>query len=213
MSDLPTGLHFYWYDPTAGDEHPRYWAQLCGSMHRLVFVREELDATVEISDIDHALERLAYHMENYLVRVYELRERAAKLVATCGGHEGGIGPLKGRDQRHSSVDELSINQLAKDRYLELLGILGDDIVLRNQNTHDTFLSLGYSTGDDIYDPHDALLDAQTADPTIFDTFRETLRAEIDGTVQRYHERIEKIIHATWQLLEHLDFARNAPQRT
>ena len=207
MSDLPVGLHFYWYEPKPGDEHPRYWGQLCGSMHRLAFVREELDAVLELSEINLALEHLAYHMENYLVRIYELRERAAKLVATCGGHQGGIGPLKGRDQRQRAVARLGINQPAKDRYLELLSILDDDIALRNQNTHDTLLSLGYSTGHDIYDPHDALLDVQTGDSSIFETFRQTLRDEIDRTVQRYSENIDKIIDVTRRLLDSLDFAR------
>jgi len=207
VSDLPTGLHFCWYEPRAGEEHPRYWGQLCGSMHRLAFVREELDATVELSDIGQALERPAYHMDNYLVRIYELRERAAKLVATCGGHQGSIGPLKGRDQRDGAVEGLSLNQCAKDRYLELLCILDDDIALRNQNTHDTFLILGYSTGHDIYDPHDAILDVQSSDPTNFG-LQKTLRVEIGCTVQRYHEKISRIIDVTSKLLEDLDFARS-----
>ena len=212
MSDLPTGVHFYWYEPKAGDEHARYWGQLCGSMHRLAFVREELDATIEISEIDPALERMAYHMENYLVRIYELRERAAKLVKACGGHHGDIGPLKGFDQRRDTVNILSINQSAKDRYLELLAILDDDIALRNQNTHDTFLSLGYSTGSDVYDPHDALLDVQSAGPTKSSEFEDTLRDEIVRTVQRYQETIDQIISVTHQLLEQLDFAERRSGR-
>ncbi len=51
MAELPTGLHFYWYEPKAGDEHPRYWGQLCLSMHRLAFVREELAAATTLSDL------------------------------------------------------------------------------------------------------------------------------------------------------------------
>jgi len=208
MSHLPVGLHSYWYEPKTGDEHARSWGQLCGSMDRLVLVREELDAVLKLTEINVALERLAYHMENYLVRIYELRERAAKLVATCGAHEGGIGPLKRRDQRQRAVAELAISQPAKDRYLYLLSDLDDDIALRNQNTHDTFLSLGYSTGHDIYDPHDALLDVQAGDPRTLETFRQALRDEIDRTVQRYSANIDKITEATRQLLESLDFAKS-----
>lgn len=208
MTDLPTGLHFYWYEPKRAEEHPRYWGQLCGSMHRLAFVREELNATIELPDVDQALERLAYHMENYLVRIYELRERAAKLIASCAGYRGDIGPLKARDKRQDVVAGLAVEQAAKKRYLELLGSLDDDIALRNHNTHDTFLSLGYSTGHDICDPHDALLDVQAMDGAEFGRFQDILREEMIGTVDRYHDRIGKILDITRQLLEQLDFAKN-----
>jgi hypothetical protein len=201
MSDLSTGLRFYWVEPNAGDdEHRRYWGELCASIHRLVFVREELDAIVKLSDIKLALERLAYHMENFLVRIYELRERAAKLVATCGRLKGDFRVLKACDRREIAVRELSINQLAQDLYLELVDILNDDIDLRNQNTHDTFLSLGYFSGDNFWDPVYALLDLETDE-----RIKETLRDEIDRTVQRYGERIQRIIDVTMKLLEHLHF--------
>jgi hypothetical protein len=154
MTELPMGLHFYWYkpyEPKAGEEHPRCWGQLCASMHRLTFVREELSAITELPDVDLALERLAYHMENHLVGIYELRERAAKLIATYAGYRGDIGLLKARHKRHSTVAGLDVKQAAKELYLKLLFCLDDDIALRNRNTHDTFLSLGYFTGHDIYD--------------------------------------------------------------
>ncbi len=115
----------YWYEPKAGDEHPRYWGQLCSSMHRLAFVREELAATATLSDLDQSLERLAYHIENYLVRIYELRERAAKLIATCARYQGSTGLLKGRDKRKHAVVALAVTQAAKDRYLELLDHLDE----------------------------------------------------------------------------------------
>jgi hypothetical protein len=210
MSETPHGLHFYWYEPELGDEHRRFWAQLCGGMHRLAFVCDELDAVSEIPDIDLAIQRLSYHMENYLVRIYELRERAARLLATCSGHKGDIALLKRRDRRQACVDGLAVSQPTKDQYLALLAMMDDDIALRNQNTHDTFLSLGYWTGDDIFDPHDAILDLQSRDSRICGTFQDTLREEISRTVQHWREKIEKICEVTRQLLEHLDFVRRAP---
>lgn len=48
----PVGLRFYWYEFEQVEDHGKYWGQLCGSMHRLVFVREEFNAISEISDID-----------------------------------------------------------------------------------------------------------------------------------------------------------------
>ena len=145
-------------------------------------------------------------MENYLSRIYELRERAAKLVATCGDYQGSIGPFKGHGQRQQVVNSLAINQIAKNQYLELLAILDTDIALRNQNTHDTFLSLGYSTGYDIYNPHDALLDIQAADPKKASELEKTLRDEISRIAQQYGKTIDRATKITHQLLEHLDFA-------
>lgn len=213
-SCLPTGLHFYWYECKPGeDEHPQYWAQLCGSLHRLAFVREELEAINEISDIDLALQRLAYHMENYLVRIYELRERAAKLLKAFSGYKGKFEQLKRRKNRQDTVNKLSsIDKNTSGCYLQLLSFLDDDIDLRNENTHQTFLSLGYSTAVDVYEPHDLLIELQRQ-PKAQEDLKEQLREEIEKTVQRYCEKIDKIIHFTEVLLDRMDFIKNSDLQT
>jgi len=186
-------------------------------MHRLGFVREELQAVLEIQDIDLALQRLAYHMENYLVRIYELRERAAKLLKAATGFKGDIGSLKKRDDKKGDGREKvvrglsSIDQAAGDLYLQLLDDLDEDICLRNKNTHCTFLSLGFCTGDDVYDPHDALLDLESQDSAALDSFKERLREEVENTVRRYDDKIQDIVGLTHGLLEQLDFVSRHPR--
>jgi hypothetical protein len=210
---LPTGLRFFWYENKPGEEHAQHWAQLCASIHRLVFIREELEVVNNIRDMNQALERLAYHMENYLVRIYELRERVAKLLATFSGYRGNIGQLKWRETRQEALSRLlHIGPKITDQYLRLLSILDDDIDLRNQNTHDTFLGLGFSTGYDIFDPHDVLVDLQDQVQAHKD-FKKRLRKEIGQAVRRYDMKIDEIIHLTRGLLEEMGFTEKRTPTT
>jgi len=207
FNPLPVGLHFFWYEEATPEEHAKHWAQLCVCTHRLVFIREELEAVNEIGDIDQALERLAYHMENHLVRIYELRERAAKLLKVFARHDGEIRELKGRKTRRQALNKMAlISQHVQDQYLGLLSMLDDDIDLRNLNTHETFLSLGYSTGYDIYDPHDALVDLH-GDELALKDFQKKLREEIGRTVEHYVAKIGCIQDHAMELLKEMDFVR------
>ena len=56
-----------------------------------------------------------------------------------------------------------------------------DIALRNQHTHDKFLSVGILTGNDIYDPADALLDLSTQ-PHAHQVLEEFLKEEMQWLV-------------------------------
>jgi len=78
-------LEFYWHETKPGEEAGTTWGQLAGASHRLHFVCQEMESSPSDAIIEHALERLEYHMENYPVRVYELRERAVYRLAssTC----------------------------------------------------------------------------------------------------------------------------------
>ncbi len=200
------GLWFYWYERRAGEEHRWYWAQLCGSMHRLMFVSEEFAVIKRMRDTDLALQRLAYHMENYLIRVYELRERVVKLFATFAGYKGKMSLLKGKGTRRDTVRKITtVDQRVSDTYLDLLSLIDDDIDLRNQNTHDTFLSLGVATEHNIHDPHDALLDVQHQHPEMYDDFRRRIKQEIGKTVKRYNQKIRQINRLTMKVLDDMDF--------
>ena len=57
--------------------------QLAGSTHRLYTVTEQLETLASKRNLDAALTELGYHLENYFVRIYELRERVVGyLIAT-----------------------------------------------------------------------------------------------------------------------------------
>ncbi|RCJ40933.1 hypothetical protein A6770_36975 [Nostoc minutum NIES-26] len=204
FNSLPVGLHFYWYEAQQSEKHPHYWAQLCSSMHRLRFVCEELNTIYNASDINEALYRLEYHMENYLNRIYELRERAAQLLKAFSG-SGDIGKFKGKATRKDEVERiLPNNPEICSQYLDLLSLLDDDINLRNKNTHNTFLSLGYFNGFDIYNSHDLLIELQ-AHSIQYDKFVEELKEAIDQKILCYENKINKIIELTESLLKEMDF--------
>jgi hypothetical protein len=82
---MDTSLQFYWYEIKPDEQLGAGWAQVVGVMHRLRFVCDELTESATEPEIEKALERLAYNAENYLVRVYELRERVVSLIATLSG--------------------------------------------------------------------------------------------------------------------------------
>jgi len=205
-----TGLWFYWFERKAGEEQQWYWGQLAGSVHRLGFIGEELLRVARVSDIDLALQRLSYQMENYLIRIYELRERAAKLVAALVGRSSDtqlLRDLKGKRARQDAVEKLAaIDPQVRDTYLELLALIDDDIDLRNQNTHDTFLSLGLSTGHNFFDPQDALLDVQHQFPNRYGEFKRRLRSQIREAIKRETDKISKVSRLTWRLLKQMDSA-------
>src|SRR6266536_3444006 len=95
-------LEFYWYETKPGEEAGDAWGQLAGAAHRLLFVCEELEACTSGPKIELVLERLGYHMENYLGRVYELRERAVALAAATSGRHEIAGLLKGKRKRSAA---------------------------------------------------------------------------------------------------------------
>ena len=104
--DLPR-LEFYWEEPRPGEENGDLWGELAGSTHRLLVVRDELDELEREPDIDRALTRLAYHIENYLVRVYELRDRCLGLLAAFTGQPKAVDALRHPDKRESAIQELN----------------------------------------------------------------------------------------------------------
>lgn len=217
------GLQFYWYEweeSKRPEAHALYWGQLCGSMHRLVFVREEFNSLSEIDDIKLVIERLNYHMENYLVRVYELRERAVKLLQSYAkkdvdkslrsnkNRQSEINDLKSKRNRESTVNGLLPDRLdISKKYLELLALIDNDIDLRNQNTHDSFLILGYSDGYNMFDPIDAIqVDFSPSSPE-YCNFVEKLKKAIDEVIEKYNTKIHEICRITEFLLQ-----KTAPNR-
>jgi hypothetical protein len=200
------GLWFYWYEQKPGEEHSWYWGQLSESMDRLIFTSREFTAVKRVRDVDWALQRLTYHMENYLIRIYELRERLVKLFAVYVGYQGKLHLLKGKKTRINTVSKLSnINRKTSDTYLEILSLIDDDIDLRNQNTHDTFLCLGLATEHSIHDPHVALSEIENLFHSKYIDFKNHIRKEIEKTINRYTEKIKRINSLTMKALDQMDF--------
>jgi hypothetical protein len=205
---LQGSLQFYWYESYPSEKVDQYIGQLAGSTNRLVFLREELESVCKEKDIDLALSRLEYHMENYLSRVYELRDRVFSLVSVVASSKKTVEALRHQEKRSNALRSIQAKVNGIVQPLEyLLKLLDEDIGLRNFHTHDTFLKLGcyidYGGFEDIYDPHDALVDL-TTDAQGRKRFVEFLWKEISNLVERYRVKIDTVIEATITLLREIE---------
>ena len=194
-------LEFYWYETNPSEESGTAWGQLASAAHRLHFVCDEIQSCAADAPFERALERLAYHMENYLVRVYELRERAVGLAATIDGRPEIARLLKGARHRKDALDMLRERGAVFCRELEdLLPLLDSDIALRNLHTHEQFLAVGLWTEDDIYDPADALNDL-SSQPDNQRLLREFLVEDTRRLIEEHVAKGKVLFDATWALLE------------
>ena len=194
-------LEFYWYETKPGEEAGTAWGQVAGASHRLHFVCQEMESCPSDAIIERALERLEYHMENYLVRVYELRERAVALLTALDGRPEIVRQLKSARHRGSALQALKDRGGVFTGEVErLLHELDADIALRNQHTHDKFLSVGIWTDNDIYDPADALLDLSTQSDA-HEALKEFLKEEMQRLVDEYVAKGRAVFDATWAFLD------------
>jgi len=194
-------LEFYWYETKPGEEAGTAWGQLAGASRRLHFVCQEIESCPSDPAVERALERIEYHMENYLVRVYELRERAVALVATVDGRVDVARQLKSARHRGSALQALKDSGGAFTGEVErLLRELDADIALRNQHTHDKFLSIGIWTENDVYDPTDALLDL-SGQPDSQEVLKEFLKEEMQRLVDEHVAKGRAVFDATWAFLD------------
>jgi hypothetical protein len=140
-------------------------------------------------------------MENYLVRVYELRERAVSLAAATIGQIKRDKRLNDPQKRTAALQSLQDAGSAFVGTLEtLLLSLDADIALRNQHTHDKFLSVGIWTDNDIFDPADALLDFSER-PEERQQLSDFLRGEIGRLVDEHVAKGKAVFDATWAFLD------------
>jgi len=85
-----------------------------------------------------------------------------------------------------------------------------DIDLLNQNTHDTFLSLAFTIRNNIYDPHDAILEVEHLHPEMYKGFKRRLNGDMRKTIQEHGDKIGKIIALVMRLLEQTNSWKKRP---
>jgi len=197
----PWTLEFAWIEMKSGEKAGYQWGQLAGSTHRLQFVADEIERSYEEKDIEYALNRFAYNAENYLTRVYELRERLLCLLKAITGREDDVGRLRKPEMRSKAVKSIQANSARPIKLpVQLLELLDDDVKVRGQHTHKSFLDLYIYTGDDLLNPHDTILDLQRK-PEDRKLLEDFLWKEIRRHMKEYEEKIEKIFEMTWNFLE------------
>ncbi len=201
-------LEFYWYEAEEeGEELAGRWAQLAGGVHRLRRVADELDSVAEEEDVGRALTRLAYHVEGYLNHVYELRERALRVLAALTGRPKVVEGLRHPGRRAAALKGLRGVGAARSRAVSrLLACLQEDVDLRTLNTHETYLGLGLHTGETIYDPHDALLDVGSQ-PGDRELLEGVLRREVTRVAAKYRGKIRTVVSLAVKLLDQTDPVR------
>jgi hypothetical protein len=197
----PQCLQFYWYETDPNTKTAEYWGQLVGSTHRLRFITEQLESLHNEQDLNTVLNYLEYHIENYLIRIYELRERLFSLVTAITGDEKTVNKLRHLDKRSDALIALRAKDEKIIQLLEQLLIsLDEDVQLRNFHTHNIFLKLGFWDDYDIYDPHDILVDMQS-DPETKSRFEINLWQAIRRAIECYQTKIDKIIQVAITLLK------------
>lgn len=195
-----TRLQFYWYETTGAEELRKLWGQLAGAIHRVRFAADELQAVLQVTDPFMLVRRVAYHAENYLVRVYELRERALTLIATACGDPRIARELKSQENRDRTL--VRVGEVFPDLgplLAEFLNEVHYDVELRNLHTHETFLAVGLVHHGEVYDPEDALAEVEGR-PAERQGLEEVLRREARRLAAEYEGKAERVIRMTQGLL-------------
>jgi hypothetical protein len=135
----------------------RYEYELWWSIERLAYLRAEMESlpsqrrTPEVE-----VYRILYHLENYLIRVYEIRERALGLLAEVVDQS--VEGLRHPARRAATASALTAGaRRPLELRLQLQDLLDQDIGTRNLHTHETFVRLevcsstGAPRGDNVLD--------------------------------------------------------------
>jgi hypothetical protein len=161
LSERTPGLQFVWWETKKDEEAQVWWGQLAGSTHRLHIIVDQLETLASKRNINSALTELAYHLENYFVRIDELQERALGFLKAVTNDDENVRALKSKKKRRKAflILHKQVPTLV-DPLLVLLNLLDEEIKIRHDHTHKQFLNLVLDTGYEIHDPQDALLDLQ-----------------------------------------------------
>lgn len=144
-SDSPK-ITLYWYEIKRNERKGAAWAELLYAAERVKFACEELASSTCGRNVPLALKRLAYHAENFLVRAYELRERAVRFIAIVLRDEVTARDVKNKKRQPEVIEKLGRLHAEVAQALDrLLTALDNEVLARNVHTHDTFLRIGLWT--------------------------------------------------------------------
>ena len=190
------GLGLFWDDPPQGEEGRALWRQLFRGMQRLATVREELHSAGDVRDIERCLLRLEHGVESYLVRAYELRDRALKLLATRVSTQEPVEDLRHPARRQAAEAILTREAPAlTEAVVGLVAFLDEDVYLRNRLTHHHYLFLVQYTERGPVLPSDELagLEQQSAQRR---RFVSRLRRDVRTMTAHYAAKATAVIDLT-----------------
>ncbi len=153
--------------------------------------------------MEKALGRLQIHVEGYLARAYELRERAVSLTERLFPEEKNLGEMKDPKKRPPRISTLALRSAQyADALNALLGALDEDTSARNMHTHENYALLRLFVADTDYDPKDVW--ELRRDRPMAPEFRRILRQVMRATANEYSRRIEQVHDAGMRLAEVAD---------
>jgi len=192
-------LQMLWLEPAPGDEAGIMWGQLAGAVSRLALVLDGLQYAAGRRDATRAFDELTFYIENYFVRLYELRERAFGLVESLVGQK--LQKAKNPAKRLTALARVppAASDL-RDCLETLLKLLDDDIDVRNAHTHSRFLDFQLVLSSSaIYEVENLLLETRRTNEG--KVLRRIVKREVRRLASEYIEKALLVRHATWVLLE------------
>jgi hypothetical protein len=200
-------LEFFWWEIRPEDEKGVAWGQLNGAAWRLLELMEDFKRVTRTRDAEAKVRRLTFAYENYLYRIYELRERVLNALKITTGQSKLIDQL-----RHPTKRELAIQTLATgtprlaDLTKQLLALLDSNIAFRNKHTHEQFLSCGLFSGQTFVE-----IDFQNIEPGTESAmqFKLLVLSGVREFRRRYVRRLQQVFQLTRELCDEVDPRRSA----
>lgn len=185
-------LKVYWSEIQANEGIHAHWAELGHAMLRLKFAVSEFENGMKHLIDLHSIYRVHYQLENYYVRVYELRERlysfAAELLKTDKKKAKNMLLKPGKKEKLLFAWP-SYARGGIDPLKQVLQALEEDIAVRNIHTHDTFVRLALNEGPCWTDIEDLWWDLEE-DATSLAVVLKLVGEQGLRLVEKYKARIE-----------------------
>ena len=175
-----------------------------GGLHRLSGIGDELDEAAGHRQLDTALRRVQLHVEGFMNRAYELRDRAIHLTQRLFPREKKVGAMKKPADRPARIAVLALTDRDYASALDaFLGTLDHDMLIRNQHTHQFYVSFRLCTDTDDFEPLDAWGEVKM-DPHYAPVFGRHLRTSLREVVGEYGGRIRRVHDGGLRLAEAAD---------
>lgn len=177
---------------------------------QLDFIAKQMAGSLRRKDIGDMTRECLFHHENYLFRVYALRERAWDILAALSDRERQPTERKAFRETVFSVLKKTYPDLYKS-FSSLYTLIEADIELRNVATHRTFLFFGLASKEDLSDFQEieSMLDWFDSESKAGIEIQKTLRLAIRKFVTRETNRIQEITKSAFEFASYCQGAINS----
>lgn len=202
----PSIIVGYYETKVSPENEPRRIAQRCSAEiislgNQLNTVSQQLTAGLRRRDINDVVDSTAFNYENFLFRVYSLRERVWDVLAALAT----VDRSRTGDKKFRELVLATISNTYPELYkavLNLQTLIASDLELRNVGTHQTFLILGITYDGDSNDLYDLDSAIQSFDPkSKVGKFRGSeIRKALGQFTREQRSHIEEIQRAAFDVV-------------